>query len=399
MVNVLKFGGSSVSDTIKIKAIADYLKKRVNNMEKLVVVVSAMGNETNELIKLATEIGDVSSNSKELDILLSIGEIKTISLLTMALEKIGVKSTSLSASQIGIITEGDFQEAKIKSINDKFINQNLKKYDCLIVAGFQGVNEKNEVVTLGRGGSDTSAVAIASKLGVDCEIYTDVEGIYAIDPRIFPNAKKLSHITYEEMNELASLGANVMHNRSIMVAQKYNTKIYVAKSLSNRKGTYIMNDINENNVISAIAIQENVLSTSISFKSGVNLEEYIMNLLTANKINIDMISQVYFQEETNLAFSCDLKDQDKLQKVISKLSENEDVYAIKKKQYTKASLVGSGMRDAYGVVSRVFKILKINKITPYQITTSEISISLLIDDDKVQKLAKELIQEFDLEAK
>ncbi len=399
MIKVLKFGGTSVSNTDKLKDIAKYLKKRVHNNEKLIVVVSAMGNETNELIKLANELGTLNNNSRELDLLLATGEIKTISLLTMALEKIGVKATSLRASQIGIITDGEYQEAKIKSINDEVIKEKLKSYDCLIVAGFQGVNEDNEVVTLGRGGSDTSAVAIASRLGVDCEIYTDVKGIYSIDPRLVPNAKKLDKITYEEMNELASLGANVMHNRSIMIAQKYNTQIYVAKSLSNEKGTYIMNDINENNVVSAIAVQKNVLSTSISFKSMINLEEYIMDKLTTNKINIDMISQVYFENETNLAFSCDLTDKNKLQAVINDLSKNKDIYNIKTTQYAKVSLVGSGMRDSYGVVSRVFKVLKEHKITSYQITTSEISISLLIKDDKLPVLTKALTKEFNLEEK
>ncbi len=397
MIRVLKFGGTSVATPEKLKQIADYLKQRVATDEQLIVVVSAMGDETDNLMKLAREVG-IEKNSRELDNLLSTGELKTISLLTLALQSVGVKSQSVTGIQMNLQAIGDFQNGKVLDIDESLFSEKLKDFDCLIVAGFQGVNENNEVVTLGRGGSDTTAVAIAAKLGCECEIYTDVDGVYATDPRLYPRAKKLDYITYDEMNELSTLGASVMHNRSMMIAKKYNVKVYVAQTLSKTKGTYIMNkNMMEQNVITALAVQKDVISTSINLQSTSLLETKIMKLLTDQKINVDMISQVYFEDTTNLAFTCENQDETQLKLALNTITDLVGINKIEFKKYTKVSLVGTGMRDAYGVVNQVFAVLNGASIKFYQVTTSEISISLLIDNTNLLDAINLLMHEFELE--
>lgn len=396
MITVLKFGGSSVATIEKINEIAKYLKMRISRGEKLVVVLSAMGDETDLLLELADGISN-TPNARELDRLLSTGEIKTISLMAMKLQAIGVDAKSMTGEQVGFLTAGDHLNAKALDIDCKMIEDKLNSCDCLIVAGFQGVNAENEVTTLGRGGSDTSAVAIAAKLGVSCEIYTDVDGIYTTDPRLYPKARKKDYISYEEMTELATLGANVMHNRSVIIASKYNVKLYVGKTLSDEKGTYIMNrNMIEQNVISALAVENDVQSTSIKYCSKSPIESEVMKEITTNKINIDMVSQVYFDNETSLAFSHSAKEQSQVVSILEKLSDENKLSSYTTNDYAKVSLVGSGMRDAYGVVSRVFKTLADCDVKAYQITTSEISISLLIKQSVVKRAVSNLMEEFEL---
>lgn len=396
MITVLKFGGSSVATIEKINEIAKYLKMRISRGEKLVVVLSAMGDETDLLLELADGISN-TPNARELDRLLSTGEIKTISLMAMKLQAIGVDAKSMTGEQVGFLTAGDHLNAKALDIDCKMIEDKLNSCDCLIVAGFQGINAENEVTTLGRGGSDTSAVAIAAKLGVSCEIYTDVDGIYTTDPRLYPKARKKDYISYEEMTELATLGANVMHNRSVIIASKYNVKLYVGKTLSDEKGTYIMNrNMIEQNVISALAVENDVQSTSIKYCSKSPIESEVMKEITTNKINIDMVSQVYFDNETSLAFSHSAKEQSQVVSILEKLSDENKLSSYTTNDYAKVSLVGSGMRDAYGVVSRVFKTLADCDVKAYQITTSEISISLLIKQSVVKRAVSNLMEEFEL---
>ncbi len=394
MIKVLKFGGSSVATPEQINAIAEYLHKRIKEGEKLVVVASAMGKETDVLIKLAK---DVSKNpsGRELDQLLVTGEIRTVALLAMSLNNIGAKAISLTADQVGLYAAGDYQNAKIHEIDVDYIREQFETYDALIVAGFQGVNKNHELITLGRGGSDTSAVAIAGKLGVDCEIYTDVDGIYATDPRLCPTAKKLERISYEEMNELSSLGANVMHNRSITLANKYNINIYVGKTLSEKRGTLIMNkDMMEQNVVTAVAAERDVLSISIRFETAAQIDHVVMDLITEKKINIDMISEVYFDCETNFAFTCNQEDSLKVGEVIDFIKQNPAVKHVEIKSFAKLSLVGLGMRDTYGVVGRTFKALRNEKIKFTQVTTSEITITMLIEKEDLERAVQCVMTEF-----
>ncbi len=401
MVKVLKFGGSSVATPTKIKDIANYLKTRVTDGEKLVVVVSAMGKETNELVALANEVVDIPSG-REYDQLLAIGEIKTTALMSMCLNGLGVNAKSFTASQLGIYTVGEFQSSKIEDINKETIKKELELNDVLVVAGFQGVNNKGEVTTLGRGGSDTSAVAIAAVLGVDCEIYTDVDGVYTTDPRLCPNAKKIDYISYEEMNELSSLGAKVMHNRSITVASKYDVNVYVGKTLSNEKGTWIMNKnklpMVEENVVTAVAVEEDVLSTSFKIATNPELEKHIMDIAAKHKVNIDMVSKVYFDDETNIAFTCKKSDERKLEASIEEITSHkrvsDNIYKYSTKIYNKLSIVGLGMRDASGVIGRLFDSLNAANIKYYQVTTSEISISLLIDQENTKEAVCAVMEEF-----
>ncbi len=396
MIRVLKFGGTSVATTEKINEIAKYLHNRVKQSEKLIVVASAMGKETDELLTLANKVTS-NIDGRELDQLLTTGEIRTVSLMAMCLNGLGTKALSLTADQVGIKVKGDYQNARIEKIDINFIEEKLKEYDILVISGFQGVNSNHELVTLGRGGSDTTAVAIAGTLGVECEIYTDVDGIYATDPRICPNAKKLDKISYEEMNELSSLGANVMHNRSISIASKYNIDVYVAKTLSNEKGTLITGEnMLEKNEVTAIATESQVLSISIRFETGSDIDKLVINMVTENKINIDMISQVYFKKETNFAFTCNKEDYKKIEDIIKVVKSNEKVKNIQINEYAKLSMVGTGMRDTYGVVGRVFKTLSDNNVDYYQVTTSEISITILIEKEKLQKAVNCIMEQFEL---
>ncbi len=394
MIKVLKFGGSSVATPEQINNIAEYLHKRIKGGEKLVVVASAMGKETDVLIRLAKEVSP-NPSGRELDQLLVTGEIRTVALLAMSLNNLGVKAKSFNADQIGLYAEGDYQNAKIHEIDVDYIRGQFETYDALIVAGFQGVTKNHELITLGRGGSDTSAVAIAGKLGVDCEIYTDVDGIYATDPRLCPSAKKLDYISYEEMNELSSLGANVMHNRSITLASKFNINVYVGKTLSDERGTLIMNkEMMEQNAVTAVAAEKDVVSISIRFETSAQIDHVVMDLITDNKINIDMISEVYFDNETNFAFTCSQDDAVKVGEIISVIRQNPAVKHIETKSYSKLSLVGLGMRDTYGVVGRTFKALRDQRIKFTQVTTSEISITMLIEKVDLERAVNCVMTEF-----
>jgi len=392
-MRVMKFGGTSVSDVDKIMSIAQYVKDQLVDGEKLVIVASAMNKQTDELIDLASKIS-ITPNKRELDRLLSIGEQQTISLLAMSLHDIGVLSVSLTGDQLKIKTSGDYASGQIMEIDKGILIDRFVDHDVVIVAGFQGVNDDNDIVTLGRGGSDTTAVAIASVLGCNCEIYTDVCGIYTTDPRMFKTARKLDYITFDEMAELASLGASVMHNRSIFIAKKYNVCVYVAKSLSNTKGTWIMNEMIESNVVTAIAVDNDVVNVIVK----TNGTRYgILNDLTEKQINLDMVSQVVYENKYVVGFST---SKDKLQEVeliVKTIAANDNVEYEVNTELTKISLVGSAMRDSSGVIARVFNVLYDNDIEVVQTTTSEITISVLVDKNNAQRGLELLCSEFDLE--
>lgn len=396
---VHKYGGSSVS-ILKIKNIAIYLKDIYNNIDdKIVVVVSAMGKTTNRLIEKANEITKDPSK-RELDRLMSIGEIETISLLSIALNDIGIKAISYTAEQLKINTTGIHNKSRIKSIDTKKITEKLDEGYIVIVAGFQGVNEIGDITTLGRGGSDTSAVALAASLGCSCEIYTDVDGIYTIDPRIYTQAKKIKYISYEQMMELAYLGAGVMEPRAVELGSKYNVPIYVGLSLSSKNGTYILSKekIVETNKITGISINEKILMVTID-----RIPTYAKNLLPifemANKlgINIDMISHNdVISENGSIAFTSTIASEKSIKQLFDNVALDKDSKVLINKDVAKVSIVGIGMISHIDTTEKIFKVLAKNNMSFHQISTSQISISIIVDKINVNEIAKLLAKEFDL---
>ena len=398
-VSVLKFGGTSVGSIDKIKNISDYLKKRTDNGEKLVVVVSAMGKTTDHLIQMANEI-TTSPDIRELDTLLAIGEQNTISLMAINLNHIGVKSRSLTGMQAGIKTFGQHTKSKIADIDSDFLKSQLEEFDVLVVAGFQGYNENKEITTLGRGGSDTSAVALAAALSSPCEIYTDVVGVFGTDPRLYKEAKKLDQVSYEEMLELSALGAGVLETRCVEIAKNYNVPIYLAKTLSETKGTWVMEnkDLLEKKVVTGVALDKDILHVTLTCGNCSNLfVEKLFNELDNQSVNIDMISQVVVENGVNISFTCKKTDTQFLDIVLNNLREtNPSMTSNIRTDCAKISLVGSGMRDVSGVAAKAFRLLCQNNIDFYQVTTSEISISYAIDEKIAEKALNIFCSEFNI---
>lgn len=393
---VHKYGGSSVATIEKIENIAKHLKKIYESGEKIVVVVSAMGKTTNALIAKAHEI-TTNPNLRELDRLMSIGENQTIALLAIALNNIGVPSISLTGEQIPIITKGVHTKNIIETINTNKIDKLLSEGKIVVVAGFQGINSNGDVTTLGRGGSDTTAVALAAALKCKCEIYTDVDGIYRIDPRIYEKATKIKTIQYNEMMELAYLGAGVMEPRAIELGYKYSVPIYVGKSLGEKNGTNIVKECKmEEQEITGISVNSNTLMVTIDGIATYarNLEP-IFKKISELGINIDIISQNdVISENGSIAFTTARTDENLLNKLFSSLEMGTDVKVLINKNVAKVSLVGIGIMTHGSVVAKIFEILMDNNLSFHQISTSEISISLIVNENIATKVAELLAQKF-----
>lgn len=397
-MKVLKFGGSSVATVEKIKGIAAYLKERASQ-EKLVVVVSAMGKTTNALLDLAAKTSK-QPNQRELDRLLSTGEQQTIALLAMALCDIDVPAISLTGIQVGIQTSGIHTKSTIRKVETTVLEESLAEHDVVIVAGFQGVNHRNDVTTLGRGGSDTTAVALAAALDCDCEIYTDVAGVYTTDPRIYPEAKKISEISYEEMMEMSALGSKVMEPRSVELGQKYGVKIYVGKTLSKERGTYIMKstEITEEKVISAVSANDRIIHVQLDKLGGAASEvANVFKVMSSHHVNVDMISHNLKQEGCRIEFTCNEDEEAFLKEGLAELQKaNPEMKVRLDKEVSKISVVGIGMRNAVGVAAGIFEILEKNNIPFYQVTTSEISISLIIETKNSPLAVKTICETYQL---
>lgn len=397
---VKKFGGSSVATIEKIKDIAKDISKNYKYGDEIVIVVSAMGKTTDELIKLAKEISE-TPDVRELDSLLSTGEQKSISLLSMALKEIGCKAISLTGAQAGIRTGGTHTKNKIESIKIDRIEKHLKDGKIVIIAGFQGVNEDGDITTLGRGGSDTSAVALAAALKCDCEIYTDVTGIYGVDPRVYKNAKKLEKISYEEMMEMANLGAGVMETRAVEIGKKYGVKIYVGQTLGVETGTYICDnsEIIEKKAVTGISINKNVIMVNLeNFLAIPKNVAIIFNNLAKHSVNVDMISQNEVENvKGSIGFTCPLTDEHFLNKSLEEIAkEIPDIEVTKRTGVVKISLVGIGMISNFGVAAKVFEVLAEIDSSFYQCTTSEISISLIIKESDTIKVVEKLAEVFSI---
>lgn len=397
---VQKYGGSSVATIEKIKDIAGNLRIQKSQGRELVVVVSAMGKKTNKLLAKAGSI-TARPNKRELDRLLSVGEQETIALLTLALNEEGIDAISLTGYQAGIETRGIHTKSKIKCIDSSKIEGYLDQGKVVIVAGFQGINEVGDITTLGRGGSDTSAVALAAALGCPCEIYTDVEGIYGVDPRLYPEAKKLQSISYEEMMEMSNLGAGIMEVRAVELGKKYGVPIYVGKTLSEAKGTYILDkDMDmEEKVITGLGITDNIILVALKTKNNTpQIISEIFESLGRASVNIDMISQSVMEGGVlNLSFSCLDSERHLLEDALEDIREQcPDIMVETHLHFTKVSLVGIGMMSHSGVAGRVFRVFAREGIRFYQVTTSEISISYAIAPEDKERVVQALGEEFNL---
>ena len=394
---VHKYGGTSVGTTEKIKRIAKRVIAEKEKGNDMVVVVSAMGKTTDYLVEMSKEIA-INPNKREMDLILSTGEQVSIALLSMAFQEFGYDAIALTGFQAGIKTYGPHTKNKILDIDDEKIKNYLKEGKVVVVAGFQGVNENGDITTLGRGGSDTTAVAIAAKLGCPCHIYTDVDGIYSVDPRLYKEAKKLDVISYEEMMEMASLGAGVMEPRAIEIGCKYNIPIYVASSINDVGGTYIKeyDEKMEGNIVTGLSVCDDILMVTVSHIL-YNLDHVatLFEKLAIENVNVDMISQTApVDGYINVSFTAPKDDLFIIEKVMRDLEGKVEISI--ENEITKISVVGIGMRNQSGVSGRLFRILADNEISFRQVTTSEISISYTIDKKDKEKAVSALSNELNL---
>ena len=394
---VHKYGGTSVGTTEKIKRIAKRVIAEKEKGNDMVVVVSAMGKTTDHLVEMSKEIA-INPNKREMDLILSTGEQVSIALLSMAFQEFGYDAIALTGFQAGIKTYGPHTKNKILDIDDEKIKNYLKEGKVVVVAGFQGVNENGDITTLGRGGSDTTAVAIAAKLGCPCHIYTDVDGIYSVDPRLYKEAKKLDVISYEEMMEMASLGAGVMEPRAIEIGCKYNIPIYVASSINDVGGTYIKeyDEKMEGNIVTGLSVCDDILMVTVSHIL-YNLDHVatLFEKLAIENVNVDMISQTApVDGYINVSFTAPKDDLFIIEKVMRDLEGKVEISI--EDEITKISVVGIGMRNQSGVSGRLFRILADNGISFRQVTTSEISISYTIDKKDKEKAVRALSNELNL---
>ncbi|EAL3910797.1 aspartate kinase [Campylobacter upsaliensis] len=394
MLIVQKYGGTSVGDLERIRAVALRVIESVKAGNELVVVVSAMSGVTNSLIEQA-EYFSKNPNGADMDMLLSSGERVTSALLSIALNELGYKAESFSGRKAGIITNSVFTKARIKHIDTSAIKAALKEGKIVIIAGFQGVDEEGNVTTLGRGGSDLSAVAVAGALSADlCEIYTDVDGVYTTDPRIEPKAKKLDKISYEEMLELASLGAKVLQNRSVELAKKLNVNLVTRSSFNNNEGTMITKeDGMEQALVSGIALDKNqarITLRNIEDKPGIAAE--IFSSLARANINVDMIIQnVGTNGATNLGFTVPENELNQAKNTMKEVL-GDQVLLESDSAVVKVSVVGVGMKSHSGVASTAFKALADEGINIGMISTSEIKISMIVHE-KYGELAVRALHE------
>ena len=394
---VQKYGGSSVADAEKIKNVALKISEKVTKGYKVIIVVSAMGKSTDGLINLARQISS-KPDPRELDMLLSTGEQVSVSLLSMALKEIGLRSKSLNAFQAGIRTTDVHNEAKILGFDNEKLLELIEGLDSLVITGFQGITETGEMTTLGRGGSDTSAVALAAALKVDCEIYSDVAGIYSIDPRLYPAAKKRKFIAYDEMLEMASLGAKVLHSRSVEIAKKFDIKIYCGSSFINEEGSYVVNEniIIEEPVVTGCSVVEN--ETQVFIKKlpvDYRLVKSIFEKTATEGLNVDMISIINTDSNLVVSFTIIESKREQMENALNKVFEGLDSYEIEfHSGYLKLSVVGIGMRSGIGVASSFFHALE--DIPIKLVTTSEIKISCLIESQYKQKAIDAIVKEFNL---
>ncbi|WP_307474232.1 aspartate kinase [Cytobacillus purgationiresistens] len=398
---VQKFGGTSVGSIENIQNVANRVIEEKKHGNNVVVVVSAMGKTTDKLVGMARELSSNPSR-REMDMLLSTGEQVTISLLTIALNAKGYDATSFTGWQAGIKTEPIHGNARITDIDTSIVAAELEKEKIVIVAGFQGLAEGGVITTLGRGGSDTTAVALAAALKADkCDIYTDVTGVFTTDPRYVDNARKLSAISYDEMLELANLGAGVLHPRAVEFAKNYGVSLEVRSSMEKESGTVIEEDVEmeQNLVVRGVAFEDEIIRvTIIGLSNSLTGLSSIFSLLAKNQINVDIIIQSITEgQPASLSFSIKNEDLTDTIKILEKNREALEYDRIEwESELAKISIVGSGMISNPGVAAEMFNVLALNDIVVKMVSTSEIKVSAVIDQEKMLEAAKILHEAFQL---
>ena len=397
-----KFGGTSVADAPKIRRAAERVIKAVKNGYQVVVVSSARGKQTDELVADALELNP-SPPKREMDQLLSTGEQQSVSLFAMALDAMGYDAISMTGGQIRMITDSVHTNAKIQSIDAERIHKHLDKGKIVIVAGFQGIDENENITTLGRGGSDTTAVAIAAALGAEeCEIYTDVDGIYTTDPRKFKKASKIKEISYDEILELASLGAGVIHNRAVGFGKKYDVKIHVRSSSEEQEGTIITHEVPqmEGVVVTGATVQEDMAKIGLVGVDNIpgNAAKIFARLANAKVVVNDIVQTEVSTEKANLSFMIGASDLNAAKKAVEEIQNEVNCERVfVREDIAEVSVVGLGMRTHYGVADTMFSALAKAKVNIDSITTSEIRISCIVGKDEAQKALEAVCTAFELD--
>ncbi len=398
---VQKYGGTSMGTIERIRNVARRVAKTYDDGNDVMVIVSAMAGETNKLVALANEMCEFPSE-REYDVLVASGEQVSIALLSMCLQSMGYKAKSYLGHQIPILTDNVFSKARIEKIDDKNIREDLKNGTILIVAGFQGMDREGNITTLGRGGSDTSAVAVAAAVKADvCEIYTDVDGVYTTDPRIVPEASKIEKISYDEMLEMASLGAKVLQIRSVEFAKKYDVVVHVRSSFNDNPGTLVMKEDADMETVLVSGITYNKDEAKISVmrvpdKPGIAAQ--LFSPLTHANISVDMIIQnVSHEGYTDLTFTVPQTDFKKALKIVQEMAKNIGAGGVISDEHiSKVSIVGVGMRSHSGIASKMFQTLSQEGINIQMISTSEIKVSCVIDAKYTELAVRVLHDAFDL---
>lgn len=399
---VYKFGGTSVGSVERIKAVAEKIRKVREQGDQIVVVVSAMSGETNRLTALANEM-QVQPNDREMDVLLSTGEQVTMSLLSMALHDLGCPACSYTGGQVKILTDNTHTKARIKEIDDAKIKTDLDNGKVVVVAGFQGIDEKGNITTLGRGGSDTTAVALAAALNAkECHIYTDVDGVYTTDPRVEPKARRLENITFEEMLEMASLGSKVLQIRAVEFAGKYNVALRVLSSFKEGSGTLITYEESqmESALISGIAFNRDEAKLTITGVPDLpGVASKILCPVADSNIEVDMIIQnIAADSTTDFTFTVHRNDYQQSIEILEQVCQNLGAKEVTgDDSIVKISIVGVGMRSHSGIASNMFKTLAEEGINIRMISTSEIKISVVVDEKYLELAVRALHKAFDLE--
>jgi len=399
---VKKFGGTSVADAKKIRRAAERVIKTVKRGLQVVVVASARGKQTDELIADALELNP-NPPKREMDQLLSTGEQQTVSLFAMTLDAMGYDAISFTGGQIRMITNSDHTKAQIKSVDAEQINEQLDQGKIVTVAGFQGIDEHGDITTLGRGGSDTSAVALAAVLGAEqCEIYTDVDGIFTTDPRIFKKAVKMELISYDEILEMASFGAGVMHPRAVQFGKKYDVKIHVRNSMNETEGTIITHEVPqmEGVVVSGATIQKDMAKIGLVGVDNVpgNAAKIFARLANSKVVVSDIVQTEISPDKANLSFLIGISDLTAAKEAVEGIKEELNCERIfVRDDIAEVSVIGVGMRTHYGVAERMFSALANANINIDSITTSEIRISCVIDKDQAEKALEAVCIAFELD--